>query len=109
MLGQTWPLATSSEESVGNRSMAEVVSQADCWEGCNKEDPEWGRPSGGMGKSGRGSQPRVEPRKMGDGEDLPPQRSGRGKVVAAASTGKGTPGREQRASLLTAECRGVNG
>lgn len=65
MLGQTWPLATSSEESVGNRSMAGVVSQADCWEGCNKEDPEWGRPSGGMGKSGRGSQPRVEPRKMG--------------------------------------------
>lgn len=43
---------------MGNRSMAGVVSQADCWEGCNKEDAEWGLSRVGGGGGVQGGAPR---------------------------------------------------
>lgn len=88
---------------MGNRSMAGVVSQADCWEGCNKEDAEWGLSRAGGGGSGRGSQAQLSlegwrgsatsakwERQRGGGERW--EREPRG--------------RDQRTSLLTAACRG---
>lgn len=50
---------------MGNRSMAGVVSQADCWEGCNKEDAEWGLSRvGGGGGFREGLPGPAEPRRM---------------------------------------------